>query len=110
MPAHGSQLCMRHKFSTAWGGPGTIMGLNMHATIALPALPGEASESALSQHQGVVGWVENVRCGMSSVRSRRADAPAMSNAAVSGRSGIAVWVSGEVGNGPALGAKRWRTA
>jgi len=66
MPAHGSQLCMRHKFSTAWGGPGTIMGLNMHATIALPALLGEASESALSQHQGVVGWVENVRCGMSS--------------------------------------------
>ena len=50
----------------------------MRATIALTALLGEASESALSQHQGVVGWVENAHRGMPSVRSRRADAPAMS--------------------------------
>ena len=60
----------------------------MRATIALTALLGEASESVLSPRLGVVGWVENARRGMSSVRSRRADAPAMSNAALGGRSGV----------------------
>ena len=63
----------------------------MRATIALTALLGEASESVLSPRLGVVRWVENARRGMASVRSRRADAPAASNEALSGISRICVW-------------------
>ena len=79
---------MEHAFSAVYGGPGTMMRPNMRATFDLSDLLREASESALSPREGVVGWVENARRGMPSVRSRRADAPEMSNAAVGGRSGV----------------------